>query len=58
MEKEKLLDKIEAATIGDIEDFLGYQVTDEILEDLRTHLEDVYDQMPEEELEQFVKKYK
>lgn len=57
MEKEKLLNKIEAAGIAAIEDFLGYPITNEIIEDLRTHLEDTHDQMPEEELELFMKKY-
>lgn len=56
-ERKELLDRIEETSIPEIEDFLGYPVTNEIIENLREHLEEAYDQMPEEEIESFEQKF-
>lgn len=59
-EKDELIKRIMEATenrISGIEEFLGYQVTGDIIENLEGHLSDVYDQMPQEEIEYFEQKY-
>ena len=47
----------EYSTIGQIEDFLGYQISADILEEIEKHVDNVLTQMPEEEISAFYNKY-
>lgn len=52
-----LIEKLAEGPVSDIESFLGYPVSADILEDLESYLEEAYQQMPEEELNEFFSKY-
>lgn len=44
-------------TVLDIEDFLGYPASPDVLEDLESHIDDVLEQMPEETFNYFYVKF-
>lgn len=52
-----LTEKISNDTVANIEDFLGYPITDGVLENLEDRIRAVLDQMPEDELLLYEKKY-
>ncbi len=45
------------ASIQDIEDFLGYQITADILEDLESYIEEAAEQMPDDVMEAYYNKF-
>lgn len=47
----------EIASVSALEDFLGYQITDAIIETKEERIKEVLLQMPEEEIEVFYNKY-
>ena len=47
----------EKASIFELEDFLGYPITDVVIECKDDKIKEVLSQMPEEEIEVFYKKY-
>ncbi len=53
----KLVEKIREAGYIEIEDFLGYPISADVIEDLEDRIRDVLDQMPEEELLLYEQKY-
>lgn len=56
--EDKLAEKIVAASNLEIEDFLGYQLSADIIESgLEERIREVLDQMPEEEMLEYEKKY-
>ena len=55
--EDMLVEKICEANYTDIEDFLGYPISADVLENLEVRIREVLDQMPEEELLLFERKY-
>lgn len=53
--KEYLLSR--EANVSDIEDFLGYPVSTNVLEELEAHIDNVLEQMPDEVLEEYYRKF-
>lgn len=52
-----LTEKISNDTVSNIEDFLGYPISDDVLENLVDRIHEVLDQMPEDELLLYERKY-
>lgn len=55
--EDKLIDAISTDNVMEIEDFLGYPISDIVLENLEDRIREVLDQMPDEEIQKFVSKY-
>lgn len=55
--EDKLVDAISTDNVMEIEDFLGYPISDIVLENLEDRIREVLDQMPDEEIRKFVSKY-
>ncbi len=47
----------ERASVSALEDFLGYQITDIVIEEKEERIREVLSQMPKEEIEAFYNKY-
>lgn len=52
-----LTEKISNDSVSDIEDFLGYPITADIIENLEDRIREVLDQMPEDEMLKYEAKY-
>ncbi len=52
-----LTEKISNDSVANIEDFLGYPITADILENLEYRIREVLDQMPEDEMFKYEAKY-
>ena len=52
-----LVEKICEAHYTDIEDFLGYPISADVMENLEDRIREVLDQMPEDEMLLFEQKY-
>ena len=57
MEKSIELFMNKKASVSALEDFLGYQITDIVIEEKEERIKEVLLQMPEEEIETFYNKY-
>lgn len=55
--KKKLIEKISNDTISNIEDFLGYQINDVMINNLDDKIREVLCQMPGEEIIKYARKY-
>lgn len=55
--EDMLVDKIREAHYTEIEDFLGYPISADVMENLEDRIREVLDQMPEEEMLLFEQKY-
>ncbi|MCD7996419.1 MAG: hypothetical protein LUH21_04210 [Clostridiales bacterium] len=55
--EDKLTEVISNSSVAEIEDFLGYQISADILENLEEKIRQVLDQMPEEEMIKYELKY-
>lgn len=55
--EDMLTEKICEAHYTDIEDFLGYPISADVMENLEDRVREVLDQMPEDELLLFERKY-
>ena len=55
--EEKLIEKISNNTISNIEDFLGYPISEIDIGDLEDKIAEVLYQMPEEEILKYARKY-
>ena len=53
----QLIEKISASSVEEIEDFLGYPISADILENLDDRIQKVLSQMPEEEIIKYKNKY-
>lgn len=53
-----LTEKISSDTVFNIEDFLGYPISANVLENLEERIREILDQMPEEEMIKYELKYK
>lgn len=58
MIEKKLIEKISNDTISNIEDFLGYQIKDVMINDLDDKIREVLCQMPGEEIIKYARKYR
>ena len=47
----------DSTPISDIEDFLGYPISADILEELETHISNVFEQMPDEIVAEYYQKF-
>ena len=54
---EELVECIAEDDIDAIEDFLGYQITSDVLEDLDGHIMSIIEQMSDDELKPFLYHY-
>ena len=52
-----LTEKISNDTVANIEDFLGYPISADVLENMEGRIREVLDQMPEEEIIKYELKY-
>lgn len=57
IQEEALIRAVRNDDVEGIEDFLGYEISDVVLEELDSRLREVMDQMPEDVYELFLKKY-
>ena len=57
MQEEALIRAVRNDDVEGIEDFLGYEISDVVLEELDSRLREVMNQMPEDVYELFLKKY-
>lgn len=55
--EKKLIEKISNDKISNIEDFLGYQIKDIVINDLDDKIREVLCQMPGEEIIKYARKY-
>ena len=55
--EDMLVEKICEAHYTDIEDFLGYPISADVMENLEDRIREVLDQMPEDEMFLFEQKY-
>lgn len=55
--EDELIDAIASENITNIEDFLGYPVSAEVLENLEDRIRDILTQMPKEEIQKYEQKY-
>lgn len=55
--EEKLVEKISEASISEKEDFLGYPVSADVLENIEDRIREILAQMPYDEIVRFVKKF-
>lgn len=56
--EKKLIEQISNDTISNIEDFLGYQIKDVVINDLDDKIREVLCQMPGEEIIKYARKYR
>ena len=56
-QEDDLIRAIRNDDVEGIEDFLGYEISDVVLEELDSRLREVMNQMPEDVYELFLKKY-
>ena len=57
IQEETLIRAVRNDDVEGIEDFLGYEISDVVLEELDSRLREVMDQMPKDVYELFLKKY-
>lgn len=57
IQEEALIRAVRNDDVEGIEDFLGYEISDVVLEELDSRLREVMDQMPDDIYELFLKKY-
>jgi hypothetical protein len=55
--EDKLTEAISNDSVLNIEDFLGYPISADVLENLDDRIREVLDQMPEEEMLKYEEKY-
>lgn len=55
--EEKLVEKISEASVSEKEDFLGYPISADILENIEDRIREILAQMPYDEIVKFVKKF-
>lgn len=55
--EDMLVDKIREAHYTEIEDFLGYPISADVVENLEDRIREVLDQMPEDEMLLFEQKF-
>lgn len=55
--EDMLVEKISEAHYTEIEDFLGYPISADVMENLEDRIREVLDQMPEDEMILFKQKY-
>lgn len=56
-QEDDLIRAVRNDDVEGIEDFLGYEISDVVLEELDSRLREVMDQMPKDVYELFLKKY-
>lgn len=54
---ENLKEAVMHSNVQDMEDFLGYQISSDVLEEIEEHILNAFLQMPHKEVEKFLKKY-